>query len=173
MTSNKIQEIQKFKENKNRLLGRLLNRSYRYMSEVAVGFLKSKGYQDVRVGHIIALVHIDFEGISLNNLALNAGITKQGMSKIVKELMDAEYVITEKSLTDARSFKVLLTDKGYDALSMWKECTQHVDKEFTKIVGSERLEQVKDILSVLVNHYEALPGHDLEEQLFSTILYDK
>ena len=143
-----------FKDDKNRLLGRLLNRSYRYMSEVAVNFLKSKGYQDVRVGHIIALVHIDFEGISLNNLALNAGITKQGMSKIVKELADAEYVITEKSLTDARSFKVFLTDKGYDALSMWKECTQHVDKEFAKIVGSERLEQIKDILGVLVNHYE-------------------
>ena len=154
MTNEKIQEIQKFKDDKNRLLGRLLNRSYRYMSGVAVGFLKSKGYQDVRVGHIIALVHIDFEGISLNNLALNAGITKQGMSKIVKELVDAGYVITEKSLTDARSFKVLLTDKGYDVLSMWKECTQHIDKEFTQIVGSERLEQMKDILGMLVNHYE-------------------
>ena len=154
MTSEKIQEIQKFKDDKNRLLGRLLNRSYRYMSEVAVDFLKGKGYQDVRVGHIIALVHIDFEGISLNHLAINAGITKQGMSKIVKELVDAGYVVTEKSLTDARSFNVLLTNKGYDALSMWKECTQHVDKEFTKIVGSERLEQLKDILSVLVNHYE-------------------
>jgi DNA-binding MarR family transcriptional regulator len=154
MDSEKIVEITRFKENKSRLLGRLLNKSYRYMSEVATDFLKEKGYTDFRVGHIVALVHIEFEGDTVNTLALRAGITKQGMSKIVKELADGGYVISEKHPSDARAVMVKLTDRGYEALTHWKACTEHIDRKFTEILGSERLEQVKDILEVLVNYYE-------------------
>jgi len=59
MNEDKLSEIKKFKENKNRLLGRLLKRSYYYFSEVAAEFLRGKGFVDFRVGHIIGLVHIE------------------------------------------------------------------------------------------------------------------
>ncbi len=154
MNPEKKLEIQEFKNNKSRLLGRLLNKSYRYMSEIATDFLREHGYSDVRIGHIVALVHIEFEGDTVNTLANRAGITKQGMSKIVKELVDGNYVISEKHPTDARSVMVKLTDKGYKALTLWKACTEHVDRKFTEILGSDRLEQVKDILEVLADHYE-------------------
>ena len=172
MKEDKLIEIRKFKANKSRLLGRLLKRSYYYFSEVAAEFLKGKGYVDFRVGHIIGLVHVDLEGTTVNNMALMAGITKQGMSKVVKELSDYGYVITEKHPFDARSIIVKLTDRGIDALMEWKLCTEHIDKKFTGILGSERLEQLKDILSVLVEHYESSPEHDLNKQILSSMLFD-
>ncbi len=172
MNEDKLLEIRKFKESKSRLLGRLLKRSYYYFSEVAAEFLNGKGFVDFRVGHIIGLVHIDIEGTTVNNMALMAGITKQGMSKVVKELSDYGYVITEKHPSDARSIIVKLTDKGIDALMEWKLCTEHIDKKFAEMLGSERLEQLKDILSVLVEHYDASLEHDLEKQL-SSMLFNK
>ncbi len=173
MNEDKLIEIKKFKANKNRLLGRLLKRSYYYFSEVAAEFLKGKGFIDFRVGHIIGLVHVELEGTTVNNMALMAGITKQGMSKVVKELSEFGYVVTEKHPTDARSIVVKLTDKGIDALMEWKLCTEYIDRKFTEILGSERLEQVKDILNVLVEHYDVSTEHDLEKQIFSTMLFDK
>ncbi len=173
MESDKIIEIRAFKENKSRLLGRLLNKSYRYMSEVATDFLREKGYTDFRVGHIVALVHIEFEGDTVNTLALRAGITKQGMSKIVKELVEGEYVISEKHPSDARSVVVKLTDRGYEALTHWKACTEHIDKKFTEILGSERLEQVKDILGVLVDYYENHVDTQFESEIMTKIMFAK
>ena len=173
MNEDKLSEIRTFKANKSRLLGRLLKRSYYYFSEVAAEFLNGKGFVDFRVGHIIGLVHIDLEGTTVNNMALMAGITKQGMSKVVKELSDYGYVYTEKHPSDARSIIVKLTDKGIDALMEWKLCTEHIDKKFTEILGSERLEQLKDILNTLVDHFDSTANNDLEKQIFSSILYNK
>ncbi len=173
MESDKIAEILAFKENKSRLLGRLLNKSYRYMSEVATEFLREKGYTDFRVGHIVALVHIEFEGDTVNTLALRAGVTKQAMSKIVQELVEGEYVISGKHPTDARSVIVKLTDRGYEALTHWKACTEHIDKKFTEILGSERLEQVKDILGTLVDHYEKNVAVHQENEVLNNIMFEK
>jgi DNA-binding MarR family transcriptional regulator len=173
MDLEKILEIQKFKGNKSRLLGRLLNKSYRFMSEVATEFLREKGYTDFRVGHIVALVHIEFEGDTVNTLALRAGITKQGMSKIIKELVEGAYVISEKHPTDARSVMVKLTDRGYEALTHWKACTEHIDRKFTEILGSERLEQVKDILEVLVGYYESNTVVYQENEVLDNIMFEK
>lgn len=173
MDSEKILEIQKFKENKSRLLGRLLNKSYRFMSEIATEFLREKGYTDFRVGHIVALVHIEFEGDTVNTLAFRAGITKQGMSKIVKELAEGEYVITQKHPSDARSVLVKLTNRGYEALTHWKACTEQIDRKFTEILGLERLEQVKDILGILVDYYEnSVVVHQEHEEL-NNLMCDK
>jgi DNA-binding MarR family transcriptional regulator len=173
MESDKIVEIKAFKDGKNRLLGRLLNKSYRYLSEVASDFLKEKGFTDFRVGHIVALVHIEFEGDTVNTLALRAGITKQGMSKIVQELVDGGYVKSEKHPTDARSVIIKLTEKGYEALTHWKACTEHIDRKFTEILGLERLEQVKDILEVLVNYYEKQEDAEREGIIMNKIMFSK
>jgi DNA-binding MarR family transcriptional regulator len=173
MESDKIAEILAFKDNKSRLLGRLLNKSYRFMSEVATEFLREKGYTDFRVGHIVALVHIEFEGDTVNTLALRAGITKQAMSKIVQELVEGEYVISGKHPNDARSVIVKLTDRGYEALTHWKACTEHIDKKFTEILGSERLEQVKDILGTLVDHYEKNVAVHQENEVLNNMMFEK
>ncbi|MDZ7900078.1 MAG: MarR family winged helix-turn-helix transcriptional regulator [Arcicella sp.] len=174
MKHDKLETIRAFKEeDKNRLLGRLLNRSYRYLSEIATDFLKGKGFVDFRIGHIIGLVHIDLDGSTVNQMASTAGITKQGMSKVVKELSDNGYAFTEKHPSDARSIVVKLTDKGIDALMEWKLCTEHIDEKFTKILGSEQLEGLKNILGVLVEHFESNPEHDSENQILSSIMFDK
>ncbi len=148
------ERLRAFKDKKNRLMGRLLNKSYRMVTDLAVKFLTQKGYEKFRLGHIVALVHIELEGANVMQLAQKAGMTKQGMSKLIKELMEEGYVRTEKDPEDARALLVKLTDKGVQFLSDWIDCSEHINNTFASIVGQEKLEVVKDILSELVDNYE-------------------
>ncbi|WP_238807005.1 MarR family winged helix-turn-helix transcriptional regulator [Emticicia aquatica] len=154
MNESILAEIAAFKANKERLLGRLLNRTYRYMSDLASDYLKGIGYENFRVGHIVALVQIELEGTSINKLASNAGMTKQGMSKLIKELQAEGFVLVEKDQADARALIVKHTEKGLQALLDWKSCTQFINQRFTEVLGDSKLEILKDLLHELVHEYD-------------------
>ncbi len=154
MSNLKIEELNSFKQTKNRQLGRLLTKSHRFIREIAGEFLRSRGYVNFRVGHMVALIHIDLEGSSINTLAQLADVTKQAMSKLVKELQDEGYVTTEKHPSDARIMVVKLSEKGVDCMLDWKECSAIIETKIMGIIGKEKLEQLKDILFSLANYYE-------------------
>jgi len=154
MNSELKTHVQDFKAQKDRMMGRLLSRSFRFLTELASGHLREKSYESFRIGHLISLVHIDLDGSTINELAARAGITKQAVSKIVKELQEAGYVVTEKHPGDARSVVVQITDKGGQFMLDWWDCVQKIDGEFSNILGAERLDLLKDLLFELVNHYE-------------------
>ncbi len=168
-------EIQVFKSNKSRLLGRLLNKSYRYMRDLASEYLREMGYGTLRVGHIVALVNIDWEGSNINFLAQAAGMTKQAMSKIIKELQSEDYLVVEKDKNDARALIVKYTPKGLQALSDLNICMNRVNKRFGEILGEESFEQLKNILNTLVEDYENeyLPNQPNHVTLQNNLLLDK
>lgn len=159
MSNLKIEELNSFKQSKKRQLGGLLAKTHRFIREIAGEFLRSRGYVNFRVGHMVALIHIDLEGSSINTLAHLAGVTKQAMSKLVKELQDEGYVTTEKHPSDARIMVVKLSDKGVDCMLDWKECSAMIETKIMGIIDKEKLEQLKDILLSLTNYYEN--NHDL------------
>ncbi len=173
MNQELIDSVTKFKANKNRMLGRLFNKSYRYVSDLATDFLHKKGYDHFRVGHIVALVHIDLDGVSVNTLAQKAGITKQGMSKLVKELQTEDFVSTQKDPTDARALVVKPTQKGLQCMLDWQECVQHINQEFTNVLSEEKLELLKDILEELVHHYDHVVSKGLDNRFLDVDLLSK
>lgn len=154
MNEELLAEVAKMKANKTRLMGKLLNRTYRYMSDLAGDYLKGIGYDNFRVGHIVALVHIEVEGTSINTLAAAAGMTKQGMSKLIKELQEEGFVIGEKDPTDARALIVKYTEKGLQAMIDWRNCTNYINQKFGEVLGENKLETLKDLLGELVHEYE-------------------
>jgi hypothetical protein len=143
-TAEKIEQVQLLKISGRKPLGKLLNKTYRFMGEISGIFLRERGYQSLKVWHLVALMHIDTEGSNVNTLAQKAGMTKQGMSKLIKELLDNGYVSTEKDAND----------KGLDCLLDWKDCVAHVEATFSGIIGRDKLELLKEILVPLVVYYE-------------------
>jgi len=154
MNKELLAEVAKMKANKERLMGKLLNKTYRYMSDLAGDYLKSIGYENFRVGHIVALVNIEVEGTSIKTLAACAGMTKQGMSKLVKELQEQGFVLGEKDPSDARALIVKYTEKGLQAMVDWRKCTNYINQKFGEVLGENKLETLKDLLSELVHEYE-------------------
>ncbi|MBA4851534.1 MarR family winged helix-turn-helix transcriptional regulator [Emticicia sp. BO119] len=155
MNEDILKEVAVFKATKGRLFGKLLSKSYRFMSEIASEYLQGIGYKNFRIGHAVALLHIDLEGTNINTLSNKACITKQAMSKLIKELQNEGYVTVEKDLTDARALIVRHSAKGVQALIDWKRCMEYVNEKFKEILGSDKLETLREILYELVDHYEA------------------
>lgn len=154
MDPNLLSAVLGFKSKRNRLLGRLFSKSYRYITSLAGDFLKKEGYDNFRVAHVVILMHIDLEeGLMINTLAQQIGISKQAISKIIKELQVEGYVYSEKHPTDARASLVRLSEKGAHFVLAWQRCTDHIDDLFKDVIGSKRLEQLKDILEELTEHY--------------------
>jgi len=149
-----LKEIAIFKSTKAKLFGKLLSKTYRYMSEIAGEYLEGIGYKNFRIGHVVALIHIDLEGTNINNLSNRACVTKQAMSKLIKELQAEGYVTVEKDHTDARALIVKHSDKGVQALVDWKRCMEHVNEKFKEVLGGNKLELLREILFELVTHYE-------------------
>lgn len=152
--NDKLTELYQFKQEKDRHIGRLVSKTQRFVREIASDLLQAKGYTNFRVGHMVALIHIDLEGSNINNLAHLAGVTKQAMSKLVKELQDEGFVTIEKHPNDARTLIVKLSEKGIDTMLDWKECTQKIEMTFTEAIGQEQLEQLIDLLSKITSYYE-------------------
>lgn len=155
MNEDIFNEVVFFRATKGRLFGKLLSKSYRFMSEIASEYLEGIGYKNFRIGHAVALLHIDLEGTNINNLSNRACITKQAMSKLIKELQNEGYVTVEKDHADARALIVKHSPKGIQAMVDWKRCMEYVNEKFKEILGGEKLETLREILYELVDHYEA------------------
>ncbi len=155
--------LEEFKVHRNRIMGRLLSRAFRIVVDVSSQKLTESGYESYRLGHLVLMVHIDLEGSTINELAAVLGITKQAVSKIVKELQEQGYVETEKHPDDARSVLVKITNKGARFTLEWQSCTKVVDKKFEEILGAERLELLKDILLDLADYHENKIKEELTE----------
>ncbi|MFD1820623.1 DNA-binding transcriptional regulator, MarR family [Pseudarcicella hirudinis] len=155
MTEDLKQKLMEFKSHRNKLMGRLLNKSYRYMSELANEYLSSLGYDGFKVGHLILLVNLDLDGTTNNELAKRANVTKQAMSKMVKELVEYGFIETAKHPKDARATIVTLTQAGGQFILDWKGCSLYIDKKIGEILGQEKLSVLKDILEELVTEVEA------------------
>ncbi|MDR6196430.1 MarR family winged helix-turn-helix transcriptional regulator [Siphonobacter sp. SORGH_AS_0500] len=157
------ERLEAFKAHRNRIMGRLLSRAFRIVVDVSSQKLAESGHESYRLGHLVLMVHIDLDGSTINELAAVLGITKQAVSKIVKELQEQGYVETEKHPDDARSVLVKITNKGARFTLEWQSCTKVVDRKFEEILGAERLEILKDILVDLADYHENKIKEELTE----------
>ena len=100
------------------------------------------------------LSNIEEKGITNNELAKRACVTKQMMSKIVGLLETEGYIYTEKNPNDSRSSIIFLNERGKSLFVSLKSCMQEAREKFDLIVGHERMEQVVDTMVELVNKLE-------------------
>ena len=112
--------------------------------------LQQKGYNNFKLGDLVLIVNIDPQGIINNELARKARITKQAMSKVVKNLEAGGIIHTSKHLSDARAAVISLTDEGKKLIISAAESFQEIQQEYTVIVGQQDADALQQILRKLV-----------------------
>jgi DNA-binding MarR family transcriptional regulator len=135
-------------------LSRLLVRSYRIVKMMNASFLESLGYHQVKIGHIMLMMNLSAEGSTSMELARRVQISKQAMSKLVNELSLKGFLEVLKHPEDHRATIVKSTTKGNQFLKDLDICRRHVESEFVGVMGQEKLENLKEILFIMVSHYE-------------------
>src|ERR1700730_14612078 len=85
-------------------LGRLLIRGYRVINLNLLDGLRSAGDPQLRFGHFTVLTNLDLSpGTRQVSIAERAGVTKQAIGPIVRELEAMGYVRTQPDPKDGRA----------------------------------------------------------------------
>jgi DNA-binding MarR family transcriptional regulator len=156
MNSSLDEQLQQHLAQRQHSLIRMLGLLKKDMDCRIVGKLTQRGYDNFKLGDLVLIVNIDREGTINNELAKKARITKQAMSKVVKNLEAGGYIRTRKHASDNRAAVIFLTDNGKQLIVQAAESFQEIEREYQEIVGPEDTDALKQILTKLVGRL--LPG---------------
>lgn len=158
-TDNKSFDFDQLRELRGRAIGRLVWRMKRYMDGFMEPRLQQMGFTDFKTSYLVFLANIEEKGITNNELAKRACVTKQMMSKTVSLLESEGYIYTQKNESDSRSNRIFMNDRGFQLLYAVRDCMDEAHAKFSGIVGKDRFEHAIDTLRQLANTL------DTEEQV--------
>ena len=150
LASGRIYSFEKFESMRQRSIGRLLWRLKRHVHLHIAPLLEKRGYTDIKMSSISLLVNIEEEGITSSELAKKLEVTKQAMSKAVKELEETGYVYSCPSEKDARASIIFLGDRGKEFLLDLNEEMQGMQARFEKAVSAKKYNQMVDTMCDLL-----------------------
>jgi DNA-binding MarR family transcriptional regulator len=106
------------------------------------------------VSYIPYFMNIGSDGISNTDLVYELKVTRQAVSKIIKELEQLGMVYTVKNEIDARTIMIYLTEKGKVLFDILKKDAEKLSKKYKKVLGHRRYENMIDCLIELVDFHE-------------------
>jgi DNA-binding MarR family transcriptional regulator len=158
----KMSELDKqlldFQQQKEKSWGKIITLLKKQFDSWATEELLTHGYADFKMSYMPLLVNISPEGITNNELAKKARVTKQAMSKIVNELMAMGYVETKTLGQDKRSANVHLTAKGKKLLITAKTKVQDLEGKYEQLLGKKRFVELKNMLKLIIENHDTACG---------------
>ena len=131
---------------------RLWLKLFRSFEQKLLAAMAEKGFDDISLMHFNIIRHLDPTGLSISELANDAGITKQAVGKIAGELVEKGYLIIEQSTQDRRVKYVRYTNKGKTLLGQLIKQNKKIEKQYQQILGAKNYQQMRESLQGLLNH---------------------
>lgn len=148
---HKLFTFELFREVRSRAIGRLTWRLKRFLDEFMEPRLHERGFTDFKLSYLRLIANIEENGITNNELARKADVTKQMMSKVVSLLEAQGYIYTKKDEIDSRASRIFLNERGFELLVGVHQCMEEVHVHISNIIGEERLNRLIDDLKDVVN----------------------
>lgn len=145
----------------HRVVFRLIYLLRRLTDKWASVNLSKVAAQEFNVTFLPYFMNIGDTGVSNHDLVKTIKVTKQGVSKTIKELENLHLVYTEKSDTDARSIMIYLTETGKTLFDVIKEHSEGLHEEYRKLVGTKNFEIMVDTLLKLIDFHERIEKEEL------------
>jgi DNA-binding MarR family transcriptional regulator len=137
----------------------ILLRDARNAIEAAVrADLAANGFGDVAPAHSALLRNIGEDGSRPSDLAAQAGVTRQAITKLVDELERLDLVRRDPDPDDGRGVIVRYTDRGLAGVAIARKRMLALERGYAAKVGANRWAEVRSTL-------ETLFGDDPHEDL--------
>lgn len=88
--------------------------------------------------------------INSNDIAREAGVSKQAISKSISSLEKRGFIIRKESKEDGRSHSLLLTEKGVKLVSKAVQVAEELDRAAVKKLGAKDLNSLKQFLTKIL-----------------------
>lgn len=121
--------------------------------------LASKGFRDMTPSFASLIPLLDARGARPTVLAQRAGITKQAISQLVRELQARGYVEQVPDPTDTRAKIVRLTRRGVTLRSTCQAMRQEINATALQALGATRLARLHRDLKRLTAALGELSAH--------------
>jgi DNA-binding MarR family transcriptional regulator len=155
--------LEKYRRFNDHNLVRLIRTVERHITNQISRELQIHGYHSLSARHLQVFEHLDTEGVSIINLAQRAGISKQAMSKMVKEVAHEGFVNVITDDRDNRVQLVNVTQKGASLIvDIRKETVRRCDELLANnVVSKEDIDHATHTFTKLLNHFETVgfAGH--------------
>jgi DNA-binding MarR family transcriptional regulator len=127
-------------------LGRLLLQALRRVEVASIRKLQERGHREVRTGHIPVFGNVAAGGMRITDLAAHAGMTRQMMGRLVRELEELGYVASRPDPADQRAVIVELTDRGWRFCKDAQEVMAELEREYETLLGDSELAHLRAAL---------------------------
>ncbi len=135
-------------------VGRLLQFGSHVFSDRAVAELQVRGHQDVRASHLSVVRNMNANGARITELARRAGMTKQAMGQLVRELRGHGYLELETDPVDRRAKLVTFTESGQRLARDAADSVAEVHTEFKRVVGKRGMKELRRLLTKVVDKFD-------------------
>ena len=125
------------------------------MAEEVERRLAAAGFDDVRFSHGFVFQHLLREPLTVGALARAMGVTQQRASKAASELEALGYVRREVDRNDARVRRLVLADRGREAVAAAREARAAVTAELRERLGARRVGAAERVLREVVTELGA------------------
>lgn len=105
-----------------------------------------RGYEGARMAHNSVYATLGREGARTSDLAERAGITKQSMGEVVRELVDLGILEMRVDPSDKRAKLVTYTDAGLQQALAGRAHLQRLETRFEKEFGTETYLAARKVL---------------------------
>ncbi|GIJ44843.1 hypothetical protein Val02_17290 [Virgisporangium aliadipatigenens] len=136
-------------------LARLLLRAIRAVQATYIDRLQQRGHPGVRTGHIPVFAGLDPGGTRITDLAARAGITRQMMGRLVRELVDLGYLSAESDPKDQRAVIVSMTDRGRAFGHEAGQIMGELEDEYGDLLEDPGLRTLKHGLATIIDRAAA------------------
>src|SRR5687767_12312892 len=108
--------------------------------------LAAAGHPLIRPSHVAVFAGLEPGGSQITALAQHAGVSRQALSSLVREVESLGYVRTSPDPTDRRAVRVQLTDAGVQFCLAAISISSEITGEFEERWGSAALDETRDRL---------------------------
>lgn len=133
--------------------GRVSYQAKRAFDDWALKALAKQGYPDFKMAYMPLLMNIGIDGNTNKEIAEKSRVTKQAMSKVVKELQELGLIDVYPNKNDKRCVNIFLSAKGKKMVYTAKVHVRELTTQYKKFIGKENYDIMIDGLSKIIEYH--------------------
>ncbi len=130
-------------------VGRLINK--RGLTSVREAF----NLPELKQSHLDLFPYIDFDGTSISEIAKRKGVSKQSVSKLVKEMTHIRVLSIKIDPKDSRSKIVYFKTSGFFSIQKGFEALISIDRLIAAYLGNKSYKTTLDNICDLIKVFES------------------
>lgn len=144
---------EEFEQLKTESIGHSLIKAARIYKEFSFNSFKEQiGIKNLKPSHLDLMAHIEFEGITVVDIAKKANISKQAVSILVNEMVEFGVLIKKNNPHDKRSFLVCFNEESNVSVYEGMKFLASLDREIIKLLGDKKSKTVLMALNQIIDN---------------------